>query len=261
MRENAAADGFQAEHQAGECRAGEDEAAPVEGVAAGFADVVDVEGDQDDAEDADGNVDVENGAPGEIIDDEAADRRAEDGAEQGGGGEPGHGGDQLAFWHGAQEDQAADRDHHGAAHALEDAGGDEFAERVRLAAEDRAKGEDDDGQAEDVLGAEAVGDPAAGGDEHRECQEVGGQGDVHVHGFGAEGARHGRQGGGDDGAVEVLHEEGAGDDQRGDAGAPAGAAGGGGGQVHCASFAAGGGPVQGGRGRGCPAWARRRAGP
>ena len=174
LGEDAAAEGFQAEHQAGERGAGEDEAAPVEWVAAGFADVVDVEGDQDDAEDADGDVDVEYGAPGEIVDDEAADWRAEDGAEQGGGREPGHGGDELVFWHGAQEDQAADRDHHGAAHALEDTGGDEFAEGVRLAAQDRAEGEDDDGEAEDLLGAEAVGDPAAGGDENGQGEEIGG---------------------------------------------------------------------------------------
>ena len=93
--------------------------------------------------------------------------------------------------------QAADRHHHGAAHALQDAREPNPAASLSDAAEDRAEREDDDRGAEDVARAETVGDPAAGRDEHREAEQVRGHRHIHPHRIVAECLRHGRQRGGD----------------------------------------------------------------
>ena len=81
----------------------------------------DVDADQDDAEQADGHDDGEDPAPIGVGDEKAPERRADDGADQGGDGQPGHGGDEFGLGNGAEQDQAADGDHHGAAEALDDA--------------------------------------------------------------------------------------------------------------------------------------------
>ena len=84
---------------------------------------------------------------------------------------------------------------------------------LRQAAEERGEGEEGDRRAEDGARAEAVGDPAAGRDEDAEGQQVGADPDVEVDRADAEARRHVRDGGGDDGAVEVLHEERPGDEE------------------------------------------------
>ena len=63
--------------------------------------------------------------------------------------------------HRTQNHEAADRHHHGAAHALDDAEQHEVGQAVGEAAGRRAQGKDDDGCAEYDAGAEAVGHPAA----------------------------------------------------------------------------------------------------
>ena len=68
--------------------------------------------------------------------------------------------------------------------------------------------------------------PAAGRDEHRERQQIGRERHVHVQRVGVEASRHRRQRRGQHGAVELLHEHGAGDDQRDGARAGAGGCGG-----------------------------------
>ncbi len=57
--------------------------------------------------------------------------------------------------------------HHGAAHALHDAGDDEIGERARQRTADRPQHEHGDRRPEHRAGAEAVGGPAARRDEYR----------------------------------------------------------------------------------------------
>ena len=87
-------------------------------------------------------------------------------------------------------------------------------EGLAQAAEHRGRGEDHDGAGEDGAQAEAVRHPSAGRDQRREGQQVGRHPDVQVQGMDVEGARHLRQGRDDDRAVQVLHEEGPGHQQR-----------------------------------------------
>ena len=163
--------------------------------------------------------------PGEVGGDEAAERRADDEGGEAGPGDVGDGLGELVFGGGAEDDEAADGNHHGSADALQDAHEGELGEGVGGGAEQGGEGEDGDGGGEDGAGAEAVGDPAADGDEDGEGEQVGGHADVEVDRADVEAARHLREGGGDDGAVEVLHEEGAGD-QGGDVDGGAGHEGG-----------------------------------
>ncbi len=88
------------------------------------------------------------------------------------------------------------------------------AEIRRLRAEDRAEREQADRGPEHDPRAETVGDLAARRNEDGEAEQVGGQRHVHVQRVGAERARHRGQRGGQHGAVELLHEHRAGDDQR-----------------------------------------------
>lgn len=81
------------------------------------------------------------------------------------------------------------------------------------AAEDRCKGEDGDRGREHGAGAEPIGDPAACRNENRKGQHIGGHSDIEIDRVNPERSRHLRQRGHDDGAVEVFHEKGAGDEQ------------------------------------------------
>ena len=164
------------------------------------------------ASDAEREVDEEDPVPAGVGGDEAAERRAEDEGGEAGPGDVGDGLGELVLGRVAQDDEAADGDHHGAAEALEDAHQGELGEGVGDAAEQGGEGEDGDGGGEDGAGAEAVGDPAADGDEDGEGEQVGRHADVEADGADVEAARHLRQRGGDDGAVEVFHEEGARDE-------------------------------------------------
>ena len=110
---------------------------------------------------ADRHVDEKNPMPGRIGGDEAAERRAADRADQRRHGDERHGIEQELLVDAAHHDEAADRRHHRAAHALDDAREHELFERVRRGAADRAEHEHADGDAEHVARAEAVGGPAA----------------------------------------------------------------------------------------------------
>ena len=87
----------------------------------GSRQVGDEQGHQDQAQDRDRHVDPEDPAPVEIGGDEAAEQRPDHRPDQGRHGQPGHGPHQLGLGHRAQQDQAPDRDHHGAAQPLEHA--------------------------------------------------------------------------------------------------------------------------------------------
>ena len=120
-REQPLADGGDAEGKPSQPDAGQDEALQVERRQALLADVGDIAGGENDADQPDRNVDPEDPAPGDVGGDEAAERRPDHRPHQRRHGEPGERRDQLGFRHGAQDDQTADRHHHGAAHALDDA--------------------------------------------------------------------------------------------------------------------------------------------
>ena len=91
----------------------------------------------------------------------------------------------------------------------------ELGEGAGEAAQQGGGSEHGDGGSKDGAGTVAVGNPAADGNEDGQGEQIGGHADVEVDGADVEAAGHLREGGGDDGAIEILHEEGAGD-QRGD---------------------------------------------
>jgi hypothetical protein len=75
----------------------------------------------------------------------------------------------------------------------------------------RAEQENAHGGQEDALGPKPIGDPAARRRDHRQRQQVGGQRQLQMDGVGVKAARQGRQGGGESGGVDELHEQGRGD--------------------------------------------------
>ena len=74
--------------------------------------------------------------------------------------------------------------------------------------------EDADGDREHHARAEAVGGPAAGRNEHRERQQIGGDRKLQRQRAGADVGRDRRQRGRNHRRVHVLHEQGGGDDER-----------------------------------------------
>ena len=144
------------------------------------------------------------------------DRRAEHRTDQCGYGEHGQGAHDFALRHCSEYDEAADRHHHGAAHALKEAGGDEPFKRRRQSAGYRAQGEDGDGGAKHIARAEAVGAPPAYRNENRERQQIGGESELEDDGILSEIGGHGGQRCRDHRGVGIFHEQGGGDDKRND---------------------------------------------
>ena len=114
----------------------------------------------------------------------------------------------------AHDDQSPHRNHESAADALQHAEGDELVERPRDAAEERGEGEDEDRGGKDVPRAEAVRHPAAGRDEDGKRQQIGADAGVEINRRDAEIGSHMRNGGRDDGGVQIFHEERARHEQR-----------------------------------------------
>ena len=114
----------------------------------------------------------------------------------------------------AEHEHAADRGHQRAAEPLYRARGDELRQVVRQAAAERTQREYDNRDRENLAGAEAIGEPAGSGNKHRRRQEVDGYADAHADRRNAERGAHLRQRRRDDRAVQKLHEESDGDDQR-----------------------------------------------
>ena len=82
------------------------------------------------------------------------------------------------------------------------------------AAKDRGKGKNGQGEGEDSPGAEAIGDPAAGGDQYREGDQIGADADIQLDRGDAKIFRHIGQRGGDHRPVEKLHKKSTGHQQR-----------------------------------------------
>ena len=174
-REGAAANKFEPEDQSGERDAGQHHAAPVETRGAFDADLRHDPDREHETRDPDRHVDVEDPAPAECGDEQAADRRPEQRSERRRDEKPVHDRDQLAFRGGLKQHEPADRDHHRAAGALQQAGCDEDRKTSGQAAEDRAEREQGDRGGEHGAGAEPVADPTGRRDEDAEAHEIGGQ--------------------------------------------------------------------------------------
>ena len=115
---------------------------------------------------------------------------------------------------GARQRHAADRHHHGAARALQDAAGHQHLDAGREAAQHRADGEEADRRGEDAPRAEPVGHPAAHRNEDGEAQRIARQHRLHAERHHVHRARDGRHRGVEDRRVERLHEERHGDQPR-----------------------------------------------
>ena len=152
--------------------------------------------------------------PAGIGGDKPAQGRAHNQGGETGPGDVSDGLRQFVFGRSAQHNEAADGHHHGSANALRDAHESELGERVRCTAEQGREGEDGNGGRKDGTGAKAVSHPSTDGDKHGQREQVGRHADVEVNGAYAKAARHLRQRGSNDGAVQILHEEGAGDERR-----------------------------------------------
>ena len=132
---------------------------------------------------------------------------------------------QVFLFGGTQHHQPAYRHHQGTANTLQYPRGDEGFQVGGHTTQQRRHGKQADGPGEHLSRAKAVGHPAAQRNEYRHRQQVGTDADVQADRIFAEVTGHLRQCRGNDGGVEVFHEEGDGD-QQGDAGGLAGGIGG-----------------------------------
>lgn len=189
------------EHEAGGDGGDEEGAEVVDGVLRGPRRDAESGGDHGERDEPDGEVDVEDPAPGQVVDEQSAEQRAEhagrteDRAEEALVLAAFPGRDDVADDRHRQHDQPA------ASEALQGAEADELGHVLGEAAEGRADEEEDDGVLEELLSPVLVAELAPqrggrGGGEH-----VGGDDPGEV-GHAAELADDGRQGGGDDGLVE-----------------------------------------------------------
>src|SRR5277367_3646277 len=125
--------------------------------------------DHQQADQSDGDVDEKDESPMQVADDQAAGDGPEHGTDQGGNGDEAHGANQFGFGERPHQGQAADRNHHGSANALQNAESDQQVDVAGHAAEERTQREDTDRGREDATGAEAIGHPTADGNEYREA--------------------------------------------------------------------------------------------
>ena len=116
--------------------------------------VLDYDDVHDDREDADGGVDIKDPAPGPVVRDPAAQKRADDGAQHGAHAEDGHGRAVLFPGETFKQDGLADRHEPAAADALDDPEENEALEAPGRAAHERAEREQGDGGDEIILSAD-----------------------------------------------------------------------------------------------------------
>ena len=157
-------------------------------------------------DDADRDVDQEDGAPARMGDDETTDDRREDRCHECGPGQIGDGPDDLGSVDGTQHREPADRDHHRPAGSLYDAHRDEPAQTAGKCAAQRTECEHRHRAEEHRPHAPALRRPATHRDDHGERHQVGGHHTGRVEGRHAEVVGDGRQSRDDDGRVQDLHE-------------------------------------------------------
>ncbi len=200
-------DQLEAGDQRRESDAGQDESLPVHWRAFGMRQVWhDARGDEECC-DAQRQVDDEDPAPGGIRRQHAAERGCDHRRDQRWPGQIRKRLDQLSGRGLSQDDEPANRYHHRAADSLQDAKSGELAQAGADRAQARCDGEHGDGSAEDDASPEPISEPPADRNEDAQGEQVGRNDDVQINSPDAEGARHSRRCGRDDGAVEVLHEE------------------------------------------------------
>src|SRR5258706_9225430 len=136
--------------------------------------------DQKQAGEADRDVDEKNHAPGKVADDQSAGKRPQHRADQAGYGDKTHGANESGFGERPYHGEPAYRQHHGAAAALQDAGGDEPVDVARNAAEYRSHRENADRGCEYQPRAVSVGDPPADRNKYGEAQRVTGEHRLHA---------------------------------------------------------------------------------
>ena len=166
---------------------------------------------EDEGEDADGDVEKEQPAPAGVVDDPAADGGAEGGSEDDGHAVDGEGHAAFLGREGVGEDGLLAGLEASAGQALEDAEEDEHGEGRGESAEQRGESEEGDAAHVEPFTPDAVGDPAADGQDDGVGDEVAGEDPGGFADAGAQGAGHVGHGDVDDGGVERLHEGGEGD--------------------------------------------------
>ena len=169
-RQSAAADILETKGKACEPDTGQHKAAAVQRPAPGLLQIGDQHVDEHDAQHPDWDVDEKYPAPRGISDDEPADRRPHDRADQRRDADKRHRPHQIGFRHGSQQDEPPDRNHQRAAHTLQDTRGNQGRQRVGHATSDRPQGEHDNRRAEDPARPKPVGGPAADRDEYGKTQ-------------------------------------------------------------------------------------------
>ena len=112
-----------------------------------------------------------------------------------------------------EHDEAPDGRHERRGHALQQARGQQRAERRARAAQERGEREHGDGPREEVPRAEALARPGGRRHEHRHGDEIDGDARREVERGFAEALRHRRKRGRDDRRVQRFHEEGRRDDE------------------------------------------------
>ncbi len=115
--------------------------------------IFDHAGDEDEGEDADGNVDEEDPAPGEVVGDPAAESGADGWREDGDEAVEGKGLAALLGFKGVGHDGLGHGLHAAAAGALNDAEDEQHGQGGRRAAKEAGDGEDGDAEDEEVASA------------------------------------------------------------------------------------------------------------
>ena len=179
----------------------------IERVAVRLAVVRQVAIDEVDTQQADRHVDEEHSAPVEIGDDQAAGDGPDHRADHARHRHEAQDADEVGLVVGARQGHAADRHHHRAAGALQDAEGHQHLDVGREAAQHRAQGEKADGRGEDAPRAEAVGHPATYRNEDGKAQRIARQHRLHAERHHVHRPGDGRYRGVEDGRIERLHEE------------------------------------------------------
>ena len=169
-------------------------------------------------ENAYGNIEEEDPAPGVVVGNPAADGGSDGGRDDDGHAVDGEGDAAFVGSEGIGEDGALAGLEASAGRALKDAEDDEQSERVGEAAAERKDGERDDTTHVEALAADAVGDPAADGENDGVGDEIGGENPGGLVVTGAERPGNVRKGDVGDGGIERFHErgerDGEGDDPR-----------------------------------------------
>ena len=163
---------------------------------------------ENDGENADGDIEEEDPAPGIVVGDPAADGGPDGGCDD--DGHPVDGEGDAAFFRseGIGEDGALAGLQAPAGRALKDAEEDQQSERVGETATERKDGESDDTAHVEALAADAVGDPAADGQNDGVGDQVGGENPGGLFVTGAERPGNVRKGDVGDGGIERFHERG-----------------------------------------------------